>query len=114
MKAPVFCSLLVANLVLVQPAQARAFCSGTISKSTVYASGAVTVIASWRNATTQVCNLKIEWKNITPDVCAAWLARIDAAVTLQRPVTFYYSEDLDCGTMATYVGSPPPDYIQLQ
>lgn len=110
----IFALAIIAAVTISQPAHAASLCSGTITRSLVYSSGAVSVLGSWRNATTQVCNLKIEWKNITPDVCAAWLARIDAAVSLQRPIAFYFTEDLDCASYDTYNASPAPYYIQLQ
>ncbi|MBT2134661.1 hypothetical protein KK137_09975 [Croceibacterium sp. LX-88] len=88
-------------------------CSGTISNSILYNDGQVSVRASWRNDYTTICNLKSTWQGITPDICAGWLAKVDAAVTFNKPVTAYYAADLVCSALPTYGSSVAPAYIML-
>src|SRR5687767_5130256 len=103
----------LAALGFSQPASAASWCTGTISVSWVDAGGSVLVTGSWRGTHTQICSVKTEWKSITPDVCANWMAKLDAALTLSRGVTVYYDETIDCAALPTYGAAPPPGYVML-
>lgn len=83
-------------------------CYGTINSSYMVKNGEVIIRGTWRNDYTQICNLKTEWKGVTPDVCAGWKAMVDAALTLGRTVAIYYSPDVTCSTIPYYGDAPSP------
>lgn len=97
-----------------QPASAAMWCGSTVSASWVNYNGDVLILGSWRGTHTQICNLKTEWKGISPDICASWMAKMDAAVSLGRAVTVYYAETMECSALPTYGDSPAPYYVMLQ
>jgi hypothetical protein len=97
---------------MAQPALAND-CVGTVNSSYLTIDGSVILRGTWRNDFTQICNLKTEWKGVTPDVCAGWKAMIDAALTLGRTVSLYYSPDVTCAQIPYYGGSPAPYYVML-
>lgn len=99
--------------IIAQPASAAAFCDGTVIASWTDSDGNVSVLGSWRNDHTQICNLKVVWKGITPDVCASWMAKADAAVAESRNFRVYYSSESNCSTLATYGSAPAPAYVML-
>lgn len=106
-------TLAITALGFSHPANATVWCSGTISASWVNDGGAVLILGSWRGDHTQICNIKVEWRGITPDVCAAWMAKVDAAVALGRAVTLLYPNESGCGSLPTYSDTPAPSYVML-
>ena len=108
-------TLLVAATVALSVPQATLAndCVGTLNISYMTRNGDVLVRGTWRNDITQICNLKTEWKGITPDICAGWKAMLDAAVTLGRTVSIYYSPDVNCATIPYYGDAPSPYYVML-
>lgn len=108
----------VAGMLLLatvpQGAQANSWCSGTVTASWVDISGNVYIQASWHGTHTQICHLSAEWKGVTPDICASWMAKMDAAVSTGRAVTIYYPGAADCASLPTYTSSPAPNYVMLR
>jgi hypothetical protein len=114
MKRRLLIAGLMAAAVLPQPALADADCIGTITNTAVFGDGAVVVRGTWRSDYTQVCNVKTEWKGITPDVCSSWKAMIDAGLSLSRQVRVYYpGSSWVCSTLPTYGDAPAPQYLML-
>lgn len=106
--------LMLVGLGFSQPAAANFACNGTVSTSYVTYVGGVFLSSSWRGDYTQICNISETWNNIPPEVCATWIAKVDAAVSLQRTMTVYYAGTGDCSTLPTYGGAPGPIYVMLQ
>lgn len=113
MKRTIFLICLGLSCAVSNAASAATICSGTISNTILYNDGQVSLRASWRNDYTTICNLKTTWQGITPDICAGWMAKLDAAVTFNKPVTAYYAADLACSALPTYGSSVAPVYINL-
>ena len=103
----------IAALGISQPASAEAWCNGTVSASWVDVNGNFFIAGSWRGTHTQMCNVKTECKGVTPDVCATWMAKLDAAVSLGRSVVVNYPVVTDCATLPTYSAAPSPTYVML-
>lgn len=108
---------IIAIFALATPHSAMAAfeCSGTVSMSHVAVDGSVLVKSSWRNDYTQICNVLTSWKDVPPTVCAAWIAKMDAAVSLGRNVGVYYTDgSLTCATLPSYASAPAPYYVSLK
>lgn len=115
MKKFILAALTGIALALSSNAFAAAYCSGPISHTLTYASGDVLILSSWRSTWTQVCNVKQEWKGVTPEVCYLWFSKISSAITEDKSMTVYYAgiEQSECATMPTYGGAPAPGYMLL-
>ena len=113
MKRIILAIAAIAALGFAQPAAAVIVCQGTLSHSWMESDGDVYIRGSWRGDHTQMCNLKTEWKGITPDICAGWMAKADAAVSLGRTVLVYYPNETSCTTMPTYSATSAPEYVAL-
>ncbi len=116
MKKLVSFILVSAALAFPSSASAVAFCEGAITQTLTYANGGVMIRGAWRNSWMQICNVKTEWKGVTPEVCYVWFSYASSAVTENKPVTVYYStlDQAECATMPTYSGSPAPAYVMLK
>lgn len=112
MKKRAALALALTTLALPQPAVAND-CVGTVNSSYMIYNGAVIIRGTWRNDYTQICNLKTEWKGVTPDVCAGWKAMLDAALSLGRTVSIYYSPDVNCAQIPYYGDAPSPYYVMM-
>lgn len=106
-------SIAILSLLQAAPALADASCGGTIVASYSTIDGKVMIIGSWRNDVTQLCNIKTEWKGVTPDVCALWAAKADAAISSGRSLSVYYFGPFNCATIPFYEESPAPYYVTL-
>ena len=93
---------------------APTYCAGTLSASWIRKTGDVIIESSWRQNHTQICNIRYEWKGVPVDTCIAWVAKLDAAVTMNKRILIYYTEALSCDTMPTYGDSPAPYYVMLR
>ena len=60
-----------------------------------------------------VCNMNATWKNVTPTLCATWITYLRSAVARKANMIIFYSEDVKCATLPTYVNAPAPGYIML-
>lgn len=107
-------ALAILSSILSQPAAANAYCTGTISTSWVSSNGNVYILGSWRGDHTMICSIKAEWNGITPDVCAAWMAEVDAAISLSRSVTLEYVGLVSCDALPAYEAAPAPNYVMLR
>lgn len=103
----------VAALGAAQPAAADVYCGGTIAHSWVDINGNVFIWGTWRQAHTQICNVSTSWKGVAPDVCATWLAKADAAVSLGRQVLLNYPTESSCAALPQYGLAPAPGYVML-
>ena len=113
MRKPALAVAAIAALSVAQPASADVYCGGTISHSWVDINGNVFVWGSWRQAHTQICNLTTAWKEVAPEICAAWLAKADAAVSLGRQVLLSYPTESSCAALPQYGSTPAPAYLML-
>lgn len=95
-------------------ASANYWCTGTVSNSYVTPNGAVVMLGSWAPNYTMICSLRETWKGVPPEVCVAWLAKVDSAVALGRSMTVYYAGETPCNTLASYDTAPAPGYVMLQ
>lgn len=107
-------SVVLAIFGAAHPASANYACAGKVGSTYVSDVGNVYLAGDWRGTYTQVCNISQEWHNIPPEVCATWIAKIDAAVSLGRTLQVYYRGDGDCASLPHYNASPPPYYIMLR
>ena len=92
---------------------ASQWCTGTLSASWTNKLGDVLVESSWRQSHTQICNIRYEWKGVPADTCIAWVAKLDAAVAMNKRVTIYYGEAPSCNLLPGYEQSPAPYYVML-
>ena len=87
-------SVLAASAMLFSsPAIAAAACSGTLSGVITQDDGAILINSSWRGNFTQICNVDTIWNGINPQVCWAWFAQANTAVTESRSVIVYYANE---------------------
>lgn len=100
-------------LGLTTNAAANVQCVGTVNSSYVLTDGTVRIVASWRNDHTTICDMNTDWNGITPDVCLAWLAKIDAAVSLNKSLVVHYYTASDCATLPVYGSSVAPNFVML-
>jgi hypothetical protein len=116
-KARPFC-LIASAALLCSPglAHAATFCGpAVITRSLIYTDGSVKIFAPWRNDFVQICNLKVNWKGVDPQLCWSWSARVDNAISKGQRIALYYA-DLqpgECATMLTYAGAPAPLYLEF-
>lgn len=104
---------LALSLGVASPAMAGTWCTGTLLKSYLQNDGSLIVETSW-SGWTKVCNLKADWQGITPDICAGWLARVDAAVSMDLAVQIHYDETYaSCAAVPITYQSPAPVYIMI-
>ncbi|MEO9599791.1 hypothetical protein [Parasphingorhabdus sp.] len=115
MKKSILTALAAGVLILPSSANANAFCSGTVTHTLTYVNGGVMIRSTWRNNWTQICNVKEEWKGVTPEVCYIWFSHASSAVTENKPLTVHYLglDQAECATMPTYGGAPAPYYVLL-
>ncbi len=95
-------------------AAAEQWCTGNLFSSWTNRFGDVLIESSWRNEHNQICNIRYEWKGIPVDTCIAWVAKLDAAVTMNKQIVIYYNEAPSCNSLPTYEKSPSPYYIMLK
>jgi len=106
----VFLALVVALQPLF-PAWAGYVCQGTVAGVLVYADGALSVNASYRNEWTKLCNLQAAKNGISTQVCFAWLtAALSAKAYNSDFITYYSDGTYTCATIPTYGNSIPPVY----
>lgn len=103
------------TLAVSSPAVAGAYCTGLISKSLTFADGRVMIFAQWRGEWTAICSLKAEWKGVSTEICWAWYAAINEAVTQQKQVTIYYEPltQAQCANVGSYDGAEAPGYVMV-
>lgn len=88
-------------------------CAGTVDASWITSDGMVLIKGSWRNDHTMICSIRNEWKGVSPDVCMSWAAKVDAAVTMGKSVTVYYTDIADCASLPVYTATPGPYYVMV-
>jgi hypothetical protein len=97
-------------------AHALTYCGpAVITRSLIYTDGSVKVFVPWRLDFVTICNLKVNWKGIDPQLCWSWSARVDNAIAKGQRIGLYYA-DLqpgECLTMPTYDGAPAPLYLEF-
>lgn len=106
-------SAVLAIFCAAHPASAALYCTGKVNSTYVTASGDALLLGDWRGSYTQICNISEAWNDIPPEVCATWIAKVDAAVTMDRTLRVYYSGTGDCASLPTYHNSVPPFYVML-
>lgn len=116
-KAKPFC-LIASAALLCSPGWAHADINcgpAVITRSLIYTDGSVKIFAPWLNDFVQICNLKVNWKGVDPQLCWSWSARVDNAITKGQRIGFYYA-DLqpgECATMPAYHLAPAPLYLEF-
>jgi len=103
-------------LVLPMNVNATAWCSGNITNSYTTSAGEVVIRSTWRNEYSSICNVKQDWKGVSPEVCYVWFSHVSNAITENKPVIVYYPsiDQTECATMPTYSGAPAPGYVMLK
>lgn len=96
-----------------QPASAVIFCEGTVRSYYVADTSAVLILGSWAPNWTQVCNVKVVWKGIEPELCKTWFSAILAAYHGKTNFAVRYDDPAltDCATLPHYGNTPAPEYI---
>lgn len=113
---------IVAAMLFLAPvpgfAQNKAlWCDGKITDEIVYSDGSLTILSTYRNDWTQICNVQAPWNGISTDTCKNWAAKAMTAVTTKSPVTIQYGSvpsSMECSNLPTYTLSPAPNYFMLR
>ncbi|WP_114786525.1 hypothetical protein [Vibrio tetraodonis] len=87
-------------------------CTGTVNHVLVYADGSVNLHATYRNAYTYVCNLKNDWKGVSPQACKGMLSTLLTAQSTGKTINTYY-KSYTCETLPHYDSAPGPTYIGI-
>ncbi|MDE1265403.1 hypothetical protein [Vibrio aestuarianus] len=61
--------LLLALLLVSPSALADISCYGEVKNVLQYANGSVNVLTTYRNQYTYICNIKNDWKGVSPQAC---------------------------------------------
>lgn len=89
------------------------WCTGAVWSSWIDSGGSVLISSSWRTDHTQICSLSSAWKGIPVDVCVGWVAKLDAAATMNKSVTIFYADAPACNALPTYSSTPSPVYVMV-
>ncbi|WP_298303438.1 hypothetical protein [uncultured Erythrobacter sp.] len=113
MKRVLFGPLLA--LLIASPAAAfPRWCDGTATNFHIRTNGDAIYQPSWRGGEyVQVCNVRVEWKGVPPDVCLTWIAKIDAAIVFGKRIRLKYNDAPPCEQMPINTNAPGPDYVML-
>ena len=116
MKKTLATAMMTALLCYPIQAQANITCIGTVPFADTGDDGAIMIYGTWRNQFTQICNIKTVWKGIDPQICWAWFAQANSAVTESRNVAVYYTDPsvTDCATISAFAAAPAPETITLR
>ena len=108
-------AIMLVSLGMSAQANAAASCIGTVSLIYSNNNGDVIINGSWRNASTQICNLKTIWKGIDPEICWGWFANASTAVSEDRNARVFYAtlNQSDCATLGTLGTAPAPTSFLL-
>lgn len=106
------CSTMLLGLASSATAASQ-WCTGTVLSSWIQSDGNVYINSSWLQNHTQICNLKTDWKGVPADVCVGWVAKLDAAATMNKTVTVFYSDAPACSSLPAYESSPGPRYVMV-
>lgn len=87
-------------------------CIGTVKNVLVYAEGYVIIDTSYRNEYTQVCNLKNDWKGVSPEACKGMLSTLLTAQSTGRNIMTYYNQ-YTCETLPSYASTPASTYVGI-
>ncbi|WP_341664792.1 hypothetical protein [Vibrio sp.] len=87
-------------------------CTGTVNHVLVYADGSVNLHATYRNGYTYVCNLKNDWKGVSPQACKGMLSTLLTAQSTGKTINTYY-KSYTCETLPHYDSAPGPVYVGI-
>lgn len=87
-------------------------CQGTVKNVLVYADGQVNVHTSYRNDYTVMCNLKNDWKGVSPQACKGMLSTLLTAQSTGKKIATYYTSHT-CSTLPYYGSAPGPVYVGI-
>ena len=106
--------LLLALLLISPVAAADIWCTGKIKKVLQYANGDVTVFTSYRNGYTVMCNIKNDWKGVSPQACKGMLSvLLTAQSTVKEITTHYPGNQYTCQNLPHYGSAPGPIYVGI-
>ncbi|MDE1313077.1 hypothetical protein MEG05_01930 [Vibrio aestuarianus] len=106
--------LLLALLLVSPSAFADISCSGEVKNVLQYANGSVNVLTTYRNQYTYICNIKNDWKGVSPQACQGMLSILLTAQSTGKKIATYYTGDqYTCQTLPHYGSSPGPVYVGL-
>ncbi|MDC5850974.1 hypothetical protein OPW32_17400 [Vibrio europaeus] len=106
--------LLLALLLISPVAMADIQCSGEVKNVLQYANGDVNVFTSYRNDYTVMCNIKNDWKGVSPQACQGMLSvLLTAQSTGKKVATYYNGNQHTCQNLPYYGGAPGPVYVGL-
>jgi hypothetical protein len=92
-------------------AYAQQYCTTKVNNLAVYSNGDTLVRLTARSDYLQVCSMSADWKGVTPQICATWVALIKSAVARNTDMIFYYTQTTACNLIPTYANAPAPAYV---
>lgn len=107
-------ALLLSTLITTSVTADPQWCRGQITNTFLDKEGRLYINGNWRKDHTQVCNINMEWNNVSTDVCKGWLSIVQTAVVTKSHVIVNYNDAVSCSALPTYTNSPEPVYIMLQ
>lgn len=107
-------SLVLTASLLATQANAAQWCGTKVSNYWINSGGDVLALSAIRGDYWQACNIKQDWKGITPTVCASWMTLIRSAIARNADMIWFYVEDTPCTAIPVYGSAPAPYYIMLQ
>ena len=106
--------LLLALLLISPVAMADIQCSGEIKKILQYLNGTITVLTSYRDDYITMCNVKNDWKGVSPQACKGMLSiLLTAQSTGKEIVTYYRGNQYTCQNLPNYGRAPGPIYVGI-
>ncbi|WP_298334655.1 hypothetical protein [uncultured Erythrobacter sp.] len=106
-------TLLMAMAAIPANAATRA-CVGYVDFVYVRDDGSAYVDTTWSQSSHQVCNVKADWKGITPDLCLSWMAQLGVAIAYGKNTRIDYRDIPSCGTLPSYNSAPAPLFIMVR
>ncbi|WP_298303436.1 hypothetical protein [uncultured Erythrobacter sp.] len=112
MRKVIMASLLAATLT-TQANAATHWCTGSVETFYVSSNGLAIFKPAWSPVYLQICNVNEDWNGVSPNVCMAWVAKVDAAIGLSKQIRIKYDDVPACDQVPSNASSPPPVYLML-
>ena len=90
-------------------------CSGEIKNILQYSNGSLNVLTSYQKDYTMMCNIKNDWKGVSPQACKGMLSILLAAQSTGKEIVTYYSgNQYTCQNLPYYGYTPGPIYVGIK
>lgn len=96
-----------------QAQAATHWCTGAVEAFYVKDNGLAIFKPTWSPNYLQICNVEVEWKGISPTICMAWAAKVDAAIGLSKQIRIKYDDVPACDQVPASGSAPAPVYLML-